>query len=212
MSTNFETKVNNQDNLYCSLTDKDGHLMICSLYNTSTIPMNADYGRGCEVTIKNTGDVYLNLGPVGSPSFTKLNGGGGGGAVDSVFGRTGDVVAQEGDYDKQDVGLGNVDNTSDADKPISNDTQDALDQKFDLDAELPVDQGGTGVTVIEEGDLIYGTGVNQTDTLPIGTVGQMMYSDGSVPYWDDAPEGAGNIFSADLVQSANRTHDQNSHN
>jgi hypothetical protein len=31
-----------------------------------------------------------------------------------------------------DIGLGNVDNTSDLDKPISNDTQDALDLKVDL--------------------------------------------------------------------------------
>lgn len=33
---------------------------------------------------------------------------------------------------KADVGLGNVDNTSDADKPISDDTQDALDLKAPL--------------------------------------------------------------------------------
>jgi len=33
------------------------------------------------------------------------------------------------DLDKSDVGLGNVDNTSDADKPISDDTQTALDGK-----------------------------------------------------------------------------------
>lgn len=46
-------------------------------------------------------------------------GGGGGGAVDSVFGRTGDVVAQSGDYTKTQIGLGNVDNTSDASKPVS---------------------------------------------------------------------------------------------
>jgi hypothetical protein len=35
------------------------------------------------------------------------------------------------DLDKSDVGLGNVDNTSDADKPISSDTQTALDGKKD---------------------------------------------------------------------------------
>lgn len=45
--------------------------------------------------------------------------GGGGGAVDSVFGRTGDVVAQSGDYTKSQVGLGNVDNTTDLNKPVS---------------------------------------------------------------------------------------------
>jgi hypothetical protein len=49
-------------------------------------------------------------------------GGGGGGAVDSVNGQTGTV-----ELDAADVGLGNVDNTSDADKPISTSTQAALD-------------------------------------------------------------------------------------
>jgi hypothetical protein len=43
------------------------------------------------------------------------------GGVTSVNTRTGDVV-----LGKTDVNLGNVDNTSDADKPISDDTQDAL--------------------------------------------------------------------------------------
>lgn len=51
-------------------------------------------------------------------------GGGGGGAVDSVNGQTGVVVLDAGD-----VGLGNVDNTSDANKPISTATQTALNAK-----------------------------------------------------------------------------------
>jgi hypothetical protein len=55
--------------------------------------------------------------------------GGGGGAVSSVFGRTGAVTAQSGDYTKAQVGLSNVDNTSDAAKPVSTETQTALDGK-----------------------------------------------------------------------------------
>lgn len=55
--------------------------------------------------------------------------GGGGGAVSSVFGRTGVVIAQSGDYTKAQVGLGNVDNTSDLSKPISTAAQTALDGK-----------------------------------------------------------------------------------
>lgn len=43
------------------------------------------------------------------------------GKVDSVNGKTGEVT-----LDKSDVGLGNVNNTSDADKPISTATQSAL--------------------------------------------------------------------------------------
>jgi hypothetical protein len=49
--------------------------------------------------------------------------------VDSVNGKTGVVV-----LDKTDIGLGNVDNTSDANKPISTATQTALDLKADVTA------------------------------------------------------------------------------
>ena len=48
-------------------------------------------------------------------------------AVASVAGKTGAVT-----LDKSDVGLGNVDNTADADKPISTATQTALNGKADL--------------------------------------------------------------------------------
>lgn len=47
----------------------------------------------------------------------------------SVAGRTGVVVLT-----RSDVGLGNVDNTADADKPISSATQDALDLKLNAAA------------------------------------------------------------------------------
>jgi hypothetical protein len=50
----------------------------------------------------------------------------GGGAVDSVAGKTGVVVLE-----KADVGLGNVDNTADADKPVSTATATALSGKSD---------------------------------------------------------------------------------
>lgn len=48
------------------------------------------------------------------------------GSVTSVNGYTGVVTLVKGD-----IALGNVDNTADADKPISDDTQDALDLKID---------------------------------------------------------------------------------
>ncbi len=54
------------------------------------------------------------------------SGGGSGGAVTSVNGQTGAVV-----LDASDVGLGNVNNTSDANKPISTATQTALNAKLD---------------------------------------------------------------------------------
>jgi hypothetical protein len=58
--------------------------------------------------------------------------GGGAGAVTSVNTMTGDVVLT-----KVHLGLGNVDNTSDADKPISTATQTALDAKAPLAAAVP---------------------------------------------------------------------------
>lgn len=48
--------------------------------------------------------------------------------VNSVAGKIGDVV-----LNKTDVGLSNVDNTADLDKPISTATQAALDTKADID-------------------------------------------------------------------------------
>jgi hypothetical protein len=57
---------------------------------------------------------YIELPPTG--------GGGGGGAVDSVNGLTGVVVLT-----KSNVGLGNVNNTSDANKPVSTAQQTAID-------------------------------------------------------------------------------------
>ncbi len=49
-------------------------------------------------------DIYIDIPPTG----------GGGGAVDSVNGYTGIVVLV-----KSDIGLSNVDNTSDLNKPVS---------------------------------------------------------------------------------------------
>lgn len=58
--------------------------------------------------------------------------------VTSVNGQTGDVV-----LDKSDVGLGNVDNTSDANKPISTATQTALNAKANTSTVI---NSGTGLT------------------------------------------------------------------
>lgn len=96
--------------------------------------------------------------------------GGGGGAVTSVFGRTGAVIAQGGDYTKAQVGLGNVDNTSDASKPISTATQSALDGKSALghthattdlvSGTLGVVRGGTGLATVAIDSYLKGNGTN----------------------------------------------------
>jgi hypothetical protein len=74
----------------------------------------------------NRDDVVLNI----TPSVIEININRGtttAGLVTSVNTRIGDVV-----IDADDVGLGNVDNTGDFDKPISTDTQVALNSKADL--------------------------------------------------------------------------------
>lgn len=92
--------------------------------------------------------------------------GGGPGAVTSVYGRTGNVTAQVGDYDKTQVGLDQVDNTSDLDKPISNLTQTALNTKATT----------SGLTA--------GLATKQ-DTLPAGSNGQILKLVSGLPAWVD---------------------------
>ena len=85
--------------------------------------------------------------PDASGNIEIETGGGGGGAVSSVFGRTGAVVAQSGDYTKAQVGLENVDNTSDAAKPISTATQAALDAlQTDVDGKEAVGTAAAAVS------------------------------------------------------------------
>jgi hypothetical protein len=62
-----------------------------------------------------------NIAVLGSDDLIFVPESGGGGAVDSVAGKTGVVVLE-----KADVGLANVDNTADADKPVSTATATAL--------------------------------------------------------------------------------------
>lgn len=74
-----------------------------------------------------TGDELLEIVQEGGNKRVTVDQLSGGSApVQSVQGRTGDVVITAGD-----VGLGNVDNTSDADKPVSTAQQEAIDGKVD---------------------------------------------------------------------------------
>lgn len=103
------------------------------------------------------------------------SGGGGGGAVDSVNGQTGVVV-----LDASDFGLENVDNTSDLDKPISDDTQDALDLKYDASnpsgfinsGQAPIQSvaGKTGSVSLVKSDVGLGSVDNTADSAkPVST-------------------------------------------
>ena len=81
----------------------------------------ADYGVGA------LGGVVL-IDPTTGLPYKAAGGGGGGGAVDSVNGKTGVVVLSA-----SDVGLGNVDNTSDANKPVSTAQATAIAAKVGSD-------------------------------------------------------------------------------
>lgn len=78
--------------------------------------------------------------------------------VTSVAGKTGAVTLSKGD-----VGLGNVDNTSDVDKPVSNATQTALNAKQDTLA------SGTNIKTIN-GSSILGSGNIETGTVKVHVV------------------------------------------
>jgi hypothetical protein len=67
-----------------------------------------------------------------------------------VLGTNGSGKVIETTLVKGDVGLGNVDNTSDADKPISDDTQDALDDKIDTSEK----GANNGVATLDAGGKI----------------------------------------------------------
>jgi hypothetical protein len=101
------------------------------------------------------------------------------GAVDSVNTRTGNVV-----LDKTDVNLGNVDNTSDLDKPISTATQDALDLKYDAsnpagyitigDVHVLSVNTYTGDVFLNKSDIGLGNADNTSDLdKPISTATQL---------------------------------------
>jgi hypothetical protein len=63
---------------------------------------------------------------------------------------------------KSDVGLGNVNNTSDANKPISTAQQAALDFKVDITSITPVAFGGTGLTALGPAGYVLATNAGVT--------------------------------------------------
>ena len=68
---------------------------------------------------------------------------------------------------KSDVGLGNVDNTTDANKPVSTATQTALDAKANIARTINT-YSGTSLTAVaaDAGAYVRCTGTNPTYTLP----------------------------------------------
>jgi hypothetical protein len=94
--------------------------------------------------------------------------------VQSVASKTGDVTLT-----KSDVGLGNVDNTSDLEKPISTATQTALNGKAD---ETTTITAGTGLT--GGGDLSQ----NRTIDLDASTISSLELADSALQSGDPATD------------------------
>lgn len=106
---------------------------------TAMLALTGEKGDWCNRS--DTGTVFVISGsdPTLIGSWTQLNYPTA--PVTSVAGKTGAVTLA-----KADVGLGNVDNTSDANKPISTATQTALDAKQPLDADLTAISGLSGTS------------------------------------------------------------------
>lgn len=134
-----------------------------------------------------------------------------GSAVQSFNGRTGVVTPQTGDYTKTNVGLANVDNTSDANKPVSTATQTALNLKVNTSAVIDIAHGGTGqITagaafnalspMTTGGDLIYGGASGVGTRLANGTAGQVLTSNGTTlaPSWQ---AGGGGSFDPEAIDA-----------
>ncbi len=115
---------------------------------------------------------------------TKLNGieaGAEVNSVDSVAGKTGVITLT-----RSDVGLGNVDNTSDANKPVSTATQTALNAKQDTLVSGTNIKTINGASVLGSGDLTV-TGGSYTDEQAQDAVGTILTDSGEIDFtYDDA--------------------------
>lgn len=101
-------------------------------------------------------------------------------AVQSVNGKTGNTIT----ITKADVGLGNVDNTSDANKPISTATQAALDAKANSSVTI---SAGTGLT--GGGNLT----TNRTVSLNAASIASLAKADSAVQTVNGVSPISGNV-------------------
>lgn len=122
--------------------------------------------------------------------------------VDSVAGKTGAVSLVKGD-----VGLGNVDNTSDADKPVSTAQQTALDAKADLVGGVVPNSQLPALAITE----YLGTAADQTAMLALsGQRGDWAIRTDTSTTWVITTDGGSNLSDwtelatpADAVSSVN---------
>lgn len=128
--------------------------------------------------------------------------GGGSGTITSVNGDTGPEVV----LDKADIGLGNVDNTSDANKPVSTATQTALDAKAPINS--PTFTGS--VSGITKSMVGLGNVDNTSDAnKPVSTATQTalnLKADLDSPTFTGTPSAPTAAANTRTTQVANTTH------
>lgn len=107
-------------------------------------------------------------------------------AVQSVNGKTGTSVTLV----KGDVGLGNVDNTSDLNKPISTATQSALDLKANINSPAltgtptaPTAAPGTSTTQLATCEFVVSQAFSSALPGQTGNAGKFLSTDGSGASW-----------------------------
>lgn len=121
------------DARYYQKTELDGGQLDNRYYTVSEI--DSQQGVQDSAIALNTSKVSFPEAPLDGQQYARQSGAwsvvtGGGGATNHSQLVLDDGTNPHGTT-KSDVGLGNVDNTSDLDKPISTDTQTALDLKYD---------------------------------------------------------------------------------
>lgn len=126
--------------------------------------------------------------------------------------RAGNVMPMAGDYSKSDVGLSNVDNTSDANKPVSTDQQAALDLKADKtyvdtqDTNLQNAINGKTDEAYVDDEILNLKNYTDTelgdkqDALTGGTDGQVLTKvSGTIQWADPTGSGSGILTVADIT-------------
>jgi len=102
---------------------------------------------------------------------------------------------------KGDVGLGNVDNTSDASKPVSTATQTALDGKQASGATLTSLEGLSLVS----GDILYATAADTLARLAKGSDADVLTLAGGLPSWVAPGAGSGEPLHKGVYLTSNNT-------
>ena len=160
------------------------------LFIDTGVPDNA-FGNDNDIWIDNTTfDLYYKItgawvvqGSLRPPGFPA--GGTAGQVIRKIDGT--DYNTEWHTLVKGDVGLGNVDNTSDANKPVSTATQTALDLKADqadLDT-TDTNVSGLALRMNTAEDDIDALEAGKQDSLGAGTLGQHLVWGVGGPAWDD---------------------------